>query len=99
DSLNDLIGDLVTGSMLLQEWDVSFRAGRCVRELRIFWTYHVNIRLAQRYIARQAILDAVDGHELVEAYPQDKYLPSYLVLAKHAGSAFRVLFAIDVEGE
>ncbi len=28
DSLNELIGDLVTGSMLLREWDVSFRAGR-----------------------------------------------------------------------
>lgn len=71
---------------------------RCVRERRIFWTYHVNMRLAQRYIARQAILDAVDGYELVEAYPQDKYLPSCLVLAKHAGSAFHVLFAIDIEG-
>ncbi len=72
---------------------------RCVRSRRILWTYHVNMRLWGRHITRREILDAVDSYEVVEAYPEDKYLPSYLVFAKHEGAAFHVLFAADVEGD
>lgn len=68
----------------------------CVRERRLYWTYHVNMRLQGRYIARQVILDAVDTYEVVEAYPQAKYLPSYLVLAHHGSDAFHILFATDI---
>jgi uncharacterized protein DUF4258 len=64
-----------------------------VRRGRIFWTYHVNMRLAGRYIPREAILAVVDAYELVESYPNDKYLPSYLVLAKRGSDSFHVLFA------
>jgi len=70
----------------------------CVRARRIFWTYHVNMRLAGRFIPRDAILNAVDSYELVEAYPEDKYLPSYLVLGRYQADYFHVLFAVDVEG-
>lgn len=66
---------------------------RCVRERRIFWTYHVNMRLERRHISRREIVDAVDSYEVVEDYPHDKYLPSYLILA---AEAFHVLFAADV---
>ncbi|HEV2055963.1 MAG TPA: DUF4258 domain-containing protein [Methylomirabilota bacterium] len=52
-----------------------------------------------RFIPREVILAAVDTYELVEAYPDDKYLPSYLVLARHGSEAFHVLFAADVEGD
>ena len=69
---------------------------RCVRDRKIYWTYHVNMRLAGRYLSRSEILDAVDSFEIVESYPQDKYLPSYLVLA---ASSFHVLFAVDLEGD
>jgi hypothetical protein len=44
-------------------------------------------------------LDAVGTYEIIEAYPEDKYLPSYLVLARWAGPAFHVLFAADVGGD
>lgn len=71
----------------------------CVRRGRIFWTYHVNMRLAGRFIPREAILASVDTYELVEAYPDDKYLPSYLLLARHGSEAFHMLFAADVEGD
>ncbi len=71
----------------------------CVQERRVYWTYHVNMRLEGRYIDRQAILDAVDTYEMVEAYPQDKYLPSYLVLAHDGGAPFHVLFATDLAGD
>jgi hypothetical protein len=36
--------------------------------------------------------------ELVEAYSDDKYLPSYLILGRHDEDVFHVLFAADVQG-
>ena len=69
----------------------------CVRGRRILWTYHVNLRLKGRFVPRQTILDAVESYEIVESYPDDKYLPSYLLLARLPGDAVHVLFATDVE--
>jgi hypothetical protein len=57
------------------------------------------MRLAGRYIPREAILAAVETYELVEAYPDDKYLPSYLLLAQEGPDHFHVLFATDVAGD
>ena len=54
------------------------------------------MRLAGRYLRRAEILDAVDSYEIVESYPEDKYLPSYLVMG---ASSFHVQFAVDVEGD
>lgn len=70
-----------------------------VRSGRLLWTHHVNMRLRGRAIARQALLNAVETFVLVEAYPEDKYLPSYLVLATSEAEAFHVLFAADVLGD
>jgi len=70
----------------------------CVRNRRVLWTYHVNMRLKGRFIPREAVLDAVESYEIIEAYPGDKYLPSYLVLATSLGEAFHVLFGADLEG-
>jgi hypothetical protein len=69
---------------------------RCVRERKIHWTYHVNMRLAGRFLSRDEIVDAVDTYEIIEHYPEDKYLPSYLVLA---ATSFHVQFATDVAGD
>jgi hypothetical protein len=71
----------------------------CVRRRRLLWTYHVNMRLVGRFIPRESILAAVDTFELVAAYPDDKYLPSYLLLGRAGPDAFHVLFAADVEGD
>ena len=70
---------------------------KCIRERSVYWTYHVNMRLAGRYISRGDIFETVDSYEIIESYPSDKYLPSYLVLATAAGDAFHVLFAVDVD--
>jgi hypothetical protein len=72
---------------------------QCVRQRRLLWTYHLNMRLQGRHIGRQAILDAVDTYEVVESYPEDKYLPSYLVLARQRDEAFHILFGADVAEE
>jgi hypothetical protein len=57
------------------------------------------MRWADRFIAREAILEAVGTFELVEAYPDDKYPPSYLVLGRAGTDAFHVLVAADLEGD
>jgi hypothetical protein len=69
---------------------------RCVRERKLLWTYHVNMRLERRHITRDEIINGIDSFEIIEAYPDDKYLPSYLVLA---AEAFHVLFAIDIRND
>jgi len=71
----------------------------CVRRRRVYWTYHVNMRLAGRDVRREAILDAVDLYELVEAYPDDKYLPSFLLVTGSPSEAIHVLFGVDVAGD
>jgi hypothetical protein len=65
---------------------------RCVQERKVYWTYHVNMRLAGRHISRDDVFGAGDSYEVIESYPDDKYLPSYLVLGTAAGVAFHVLF-------
>lgn len=57
------------------------------------------MRLAGRFISRETVLAAAATYQLVEAYPDDKYLPSYLILGRHGSEAFHVLFATDVEGD
>lgn len=72
---------------------------RCVREEKIFWTWHVAMRLRERFISRRMIIESVAGYEVIEEYPDDKYLPSYLVYARHGDVAFHALFAVDMEGD
>jgi hypothetical protein len=71
---------------------------RCVRQGKVFWTYHVNMRLRGRFIHRQAILRSNESYEILEEYPKDKYLPSYLVYSEYQGDIFHILFAVDLEG-
>ncbi|MDA0745183.1 MAG: DUF4258 domain-containing protein [bacterium] len=70
----------------------------CVKHRAIRWTYHVNMRLMERSISRKFILDAVNSYVIIESYPKDKYLPSYLVYAESGSEIFHILFATDVEG-
>ncbi|HSS78140.1 MAG TPA: DUF4258 domain-containing protein [Thermoanaerobaculia bacterium] len=67
-----------------------------VKRGQVLWTYHVNMRLKGRSIARESILRIVESFEIIESYPEDKYLPSYLVHAQIQGDVFHVLFATDV---
>jgi hypothetical protein len=68
-----------------------------VRARAVLWTYHVNIRLRDRFIPRESILGSVDTYDVIESYPDDKYLPSYLVFARHGGDVVHILFAVDVQ--
>lgn len=70
---------------------------RCARLGKVLWTYHVNMRLKGRFITRKAILESLENYEIIEEYPTDKYLPSYLVYSEYRGDIFHILFAVDLE--
>jgi hypothetical protein len=72
---------------------------KCVREDKVFWTYHVNMRLKHRFIRREAILESHASYEIVEEYQDDKYLPSYLVRTSYCGDIIHAVFAVDREGD
>ena len=67
----------------------------CIIHHSIYWTYHVNMRLEGRCISRESILASVNTYEIIEEYPQDKYLPSYLIYAKDKGKIFHIQIAVD----
>ena len=71
----------------------------CIRRRKIRWTYHVNMRLKGRFISREAILSLVDSYEIIEEYPKDKYLPSYLIYAKDKGQIIHIHIAINIEDD
>lgn len=72
---------------------------RCIRERKIFWTYHVQMRLKGRTLSREALLQAVGTYEIIESYPEDKYLPSYLVFCRSQDGTVHVQVAADVVGD
>jgi hypothetical protein len=72
---------------------------RCITQRKVLWTYHVNMRLKDRFISRHALLTSYPFYEIIEEYPGDKYPPSYLVRSEHAGDVLHILFAVDVEAD
>lgn len=70
-----------------------------IEDRKVFWTYHASMRLARRALTRTDVFGAAPGFVLVESYPDDKYLPSYLVLGFTSSGPIHVLIAIDVEGD
>lgn len=72
---------------------------RCIEAGRILWTYHVNMRFGRGPITREWIINATPSFEVIEQYPEDKYLPSYLLRAQRDRVVFHVLIATDVEGD
>lgn len=69
---------------------------QCVEQRRVYWTYHVNMRMENRFISRRMVLNSSKSYEIIESYPADKYLPSHLVWAMQGSTVFHVLFAVDV---
>jgi len=56
------------------------------------------MRLQQRKLNAETLCEAVSTFEIVEAYPHDKYLPSFLIRAEARGLVFHAHVAADVEG-
>ncbi len=68
---------------------------RCIEQRKILWTYHVNVRLARRSISRETLIASTDTLEIIEFYPDDRFLPSYLLLGRRQEEIFHVLIAVD----
>ena len=71
----------------------------CIRGRRIRWTYHINMRLKDRFIQRKTILSSADTYEVIEEYPKDKFLPSYLIYAEYEGQIIHIQIATDVDND
>jgi hypothetical protein len=57
------------------------------------------MRLKQRPLSAEMLVKAVLALEIIEQYPDDKYLPSYLMRTELDGVVFHVQVAADVEGD
>ena len=57
------------------------------------------MRLAQRGLHSSMLLDCVDSLEIIESYPADKYLPSFLLRGESGAIVFHVQIAADVENQ
>jgi len=55
------------------------------------------MRLAQRGLDSSMLLDCSDNLEIIESYPDDKYLPSFLLRGESGAIIFHVQIAVDVE--
>ncbi len=53
----------------------------------------------ERFISRDAILESIETYEIIERYPDDKYLPSFLVLAQYEKVSFHIHVAVDKEND
>ena len=70
----------------------------CIHAGRVRWTYHSTMRLRQRGLSATTLLSAAATLEIIESYPDDKYLPSFLLRGESEGSAFHAHIATDREG-
>ena len=57
------------------------------------------MRMKKRFIPSQCILDSSANFEILEEYPEDKYLPSYLIYSQYQNQMFHIMFAADVQGD
>ena len=57
------------------------------------------MRLQQRGLNAETLRNAASSLEIVEAYPHDKYLPSFLLRGETRGAVFHAQVATDVEGD
>jgi hypothetical protein len=57
------------------------------------------MRLQERRLNGEVLRKAVDTLEIIETYPHDKYLPSFLLRGEVPEFVFHVLVATDLEGD
>lgn len=57
------------------------------------------MRLEKRRVTREDIIASTESMEIIEAYPQDRFLPCYLLFAQREEKAIHVVVAVDVSGD
>ena len=72
---------------------------KCVRQKRIIWTNHVNIRLKERFINRDNIINSIAEYEIIDEFPDDNFLPSYLIYTQKRNEILHLLVTVDFLNE
>lgn len=80
-----------------RDWQLYIR--QRLREESVRWTVHAKLRMESRSIPPQALFESIDSIEVIEEYPDDKYLPSYLVRGIWRERVFHAHVAVDVAAE
>ena len=57
------------------------------------------MRLLQRNLNDAMLVEGAETLEIIESYPNDKYLPSYLLRGEHEQGVFHVQAAADPDGD
>lgn len=57
------------------------------------------MRLQERRLNGGMLVNAIDTLEIIETYPQDKYLPSFLLRGEVPAFVFPLLVATDLEDD
>ena len=58
----------------------------------------MTMRFQERALTAEMLRSAVETLEIIEMYPEDKYLPSFLGRGESARSVFHAQIATDVAG-
>ena len=58
----------------------------------------MTMRLEQRSLGSEMLMKGAVSLGIIETYPEDKYLPSYLLRGECEGRVFHAQIAADVEG-
>jgi hypothetical protein len=57
------------------------------------------MRLKERFVSREAVLSSSVTYEIIEQYPKDKYLPSYLIYAEYENQIIHIHIAADLKND
>lgn len=55
------------------------------------------MRLKQRSLGSEMLIQGADSLEIIESYPDDKYLPSFLLRGECEARVFHAQIAVDVQ--
>jgi hypothetical protein len=61
------------------------------------WRKHTLVRLAERDIPQDIVLEVILTGEIIEDYPQDNPFPSYLMFKMIKGKPYHVVVSLDVQ--
>ncbi len=70
----------------------------CILADKYQWRKHTLVRLTQRGVPQETILEVVKNGEVIEDYPEDEPFPSCLILGWVQGKPYHVVIALDFEG-
>lgn len=58
----------------------------------------MSMRLQQRSLRSDFLVNGAKSLEIIESYPDDKYLPSFFLRGEYDGTVFHAQIAVDVDG-